>query len=132
MDACGRRRAARRENRFFVLAPPSSWSCPDSLAIKMKRTYGQTSGSTPSSGQPAATQPYQATSTSGQPALPPLPPGPPPPPPSSAPNPYQTAATYNYAAYAQVAAPAAGAQQAAAHPQYPGYGYGQVRPLSCS
>lgn len=74
----------------------------------MKRSYGQTGG-------PPLPQ--------GPGSMPPLPPGPPPPPPSTVPNPY--AQPYAYSGYQATAPPpVAGAQQAAAHPQYPGYGYG--------
>ncbi|KAL8278250.1 hypothetical protein RQP46_009423 [Phenoliferia psychrophenolica] len=77
----------------------------------VKRSYGQTS---------SGYQPAQPPLPQG---LPPLPPGPPPPPPAVAPNPY---AAYGYAQPYQPVATAAPqqAQQAAAHPQYPGYGYG--------
>lgn len=93
--------------------------CPANDDPVMKRTYGQTASGAPlPPGTPPAPSPYtyHQPPQAAQAALPPLPPGHPPPPPSAAPY-QQPAAQYGYAA---------------AHPQYPGYGYGgqQVRPSS--
>ncbi|KAK4046265.1 hypothetical protein OIV83_006188 [Microbotryomycetes sp. JL201] len=84
----------------------------------MKRPYNQ-GANNPGHPSPAVghINPYvYGQQQPGAPA-PPLPPGPPPPAaPAQAPNAYPG---YNYPGYASAAPP-----QTAAHPQYPGYGYG--------
>lgn len=100
-----------------TLAPADRSYAGERVETSMKRAYNSSASASAS----ASANPYANASYT---SAPPLPPGPPPPPPQQQPGqPGQQA--YPYAAtYGAPPQPAAAVM--AAHPQYPGYGYGSV------
>lgn len=100
-----------------TLAPADRSYAGERVETSMKRAYNSSASASAS----ASANPYANASYT---SAPPLPPGPPPPPPQQQPGQHGQQA-YPYAAtYGAPPQPAAAVM--AAHPQYPGYGYGSV------